>query len=788
MYMLKTALRHRLAAYRNPIYIVYVVAGLLVFLFGWLVVRGGVGSLETYVFRFFNELPAFLAPIMVAISLFGTIGFVFVAALLSLFRRHYAHATKFLLAGVFAWLVVKWLKTYAIRARPSEILPNVQLREKLDSVIGYPSGHAAVVTALGVVAYMYVPKRYHRFITLIIIAVCISRLYLGMHLPMDVIGGFGVGLAIGSSLNFLFGDTRGKFVSTKLLKRKLNSLHLNVKSVVRASVDARGSTPFFATLDDGSKLFIKVVDTSNNVADWLFKLTRKVRYRRLEDEAPFFTPKRQLEHEAYIAGLARNHEIRTPMILGIFHVKEDMWAMAQTMIEGTGLDDLNPSKLTPELLAKIWQQVGRLHHANIIHRDLRAANIFVDTQDNPWLIDFGFAEASVSSRSFHRDTVELIASLSCIVNPKDVITAAKKTIGTEELAAALPYLDYASLSGATTKLLKSQKGKLASIRNLLMEASSTKQVSRVAIKRFSIKTFIYIAAIGIALFVLIPQLPEFGASLDSLKQSNPNFIVWAIICSLLTYPAAAGVYTIISIYPIRYFRTLLISIATSFTSRLLPASSGAMATEARYLNKSGYSAVEAGSLVALNNLIGFMGHMLILFVVAGLTRTSLSSIIKVPVSRKVIIIAAIIVSIVFITVVAISKLRRKAKKTINDLGRDITKLLQEPGRFAFALLSAMLITSLYAGALYFCAQATGLTITILQAFFVLTIGVTAASVTPTPGGIGGAEAGLVAGFVSIGIDSSTALSISLIYRLITFWLPILPGFVAFHHASEKGYI
>jgi undecaprenyl-diphosphatase len=183
-----------------------------------------------------------------------------------------------------------------------------------------------------------------------------------------------------------------------------------------------------------------------------------------------------------------------------------------------------------------------------------------------------------------------------------------------------------------------------------------------------------------------------------------------------------------------------------------------------------------------------MGHMLILFIVAGLTKTSLSSIITIPVSRKVLIFAGIIIAIAIITIVSIKKLRRKARKVLVDLRRDISKLLREPGRFAFALVCAMLITSLYAGALYFCAQSAGQTITVLQAFFVLTVGVTAASVTPTPGGIGGAEAGLVAGFVSIGMDSSTALSISLIYRLITFWLPIVPGFIAFHHASEKKYI
>jgi vancomycin resistance protein YoaR len=99
--------------------------------------------------------------------------------------------------------------------------------------------------------------------------------------------------------------------------------------------------------------------------------------------------------------------------------------------------------------------------------------------------------------------------------------------------------------------------------------------------------------------------------------------------------------------------------------------------------------------------------MLILFIVAGLTKTSLSSIITIPVSRKVLIFAGIIIAIAIITIVSIKKLRRKARKVLVDLRRDISKLLREPGRFAFALVCAMLITSLYAGALYFCAQSAG---------------------------------------------------------------------------------
>ncbi|EFK95656.1 conserved hypothetical protein [sediment metagenome] len=102
-----------------------------------------------------------------------------------------------------------------------------------------------------------------------------------------------------------------------------------------------------------------------------------------------------------------------------------------------------------------------------------------------------------------------------------------------------------------------------------------------------------------------------------------------------------------------------------------------------------------------------------------------------------------------------------------------------------ALLFSMMITACYAAVLYFAIHALGADASLLQTFIVLTAGVAAASVTPTPGGIGGAEAGLVAGLVSIGITADVGLSIALVYRFVTFWLPILPGFIAFQIALKR---
>jgi uncharacterized protein (TIRG00374 family) len=64
-------------------------------------------------------------------------------------------------------------------------------------------------------------------------------------------------------------------------------------------------------------------------------------------------------------------------------------------------------------------------------------------------------------------------------------------------------------------------------------------------------------------------------------------------------------------------------------------------------------------------------------------------------------------------------------------------------------------------------------------FLVFTIGMIVGTATPTPGGLVGAEAGLTGGLITYGVQADTALAAALLYRFLTYWLPLLPGFIIF---------
>jgi uncharacterized protein (TIRG00374 family) len=64
---------------------------------------------------------------------------------------------------------------------------------------------------------------------------------------------------------------------------------------------------------------------------------------------------------------------------------------------------------------------------------------------------------------------------------------------------------------------------------------------------------------------------------------------------------------------------------------------------------------------------------------------------------------------------------------------------------------------------------------LIQAFFVGMFG----NLLPMPGGVGGVEGGMIAAFVAFGVDGGLAVVAVLVFRAFTFWLPLVPGVIAY---------
>ena len=151
---------------------------------------------ERDVFESINHLSSVISGPVQAVMLFGVFAAIPVTAVLAMIFRRFRLATVLLAAGCLAYALAKVAKPIVDAGRPLAVLPNtdVIIRGAVAQGLGYPSGHSAVSAALALAALPYLNGRYRWLILLVPLVVGFARIYVGAHLPLDVLGGWAIGV------------------------------------------------------------------------------------------------------------------------------------------------------------------------------------------------------------------------------------------------------------------------------------------------------------------------------------------------------------------------------------------------------------------------------------------------------------------------------------------------------------------------------------------------------------------------------------------------------------------
>jgi uncharacterized protein (TIRG00374 family) len=135
---------------------------------------------------------------------------------------------------------------------------------------------------------------------------------------------------------------------------------------------------------------------------------------------------------------------------------------------------------------------------------------------------------------------------------------------------------------------------------------------------------------------------------------------------------------------------------------------------------------------------------------------------------------------------------RSTKKEVNKAARQWKKIffnfISHPTRVAAVFAIGVIIAVVHTFMIDLSAFALGVDMGLTDALIALSFGVIVGSIFPTPGGVGGVEAGITAALIVLGYDAAAAASIAVLFRVATYWQPLVPGTLAYMYLRDKKLI
>jgi uncharacterized membrane protein YbhN (UPF0104 family) len=726
-------------------------------------------------------------------AIVGTIQFLAIVApivLLArlLYERQYRAIGVTALAAVIAGFGMAVLNTMVDTKVPAEVADRAN---DVSFVTGaaFPSS-SYLAAAIGVVVAVapWSTRKWQRTGWVLVALVVFCRIATATEVPLVLLPALGVGIAAGSlALLALGAPPRRPHPNT--VEAAIRRGGLDAGGVAPDGVIARNSQPYTATAANGVPLFVKVVGRDERDAAVLARIWRAIRVKGIEDERAPGSPHHSLERQALVAMLAADAGVRAPRPLLVDTIDESSALAVFEAVDATRLADVDPKTVTDRMLRDVWTQAARLQGRRIAHRWLNTGNVLIDADGQAWIIGYSYADQASDPASLTIDTAELLTSLALLVGARRTVKSAVAVLGRERVAAALPLLQPLALTSETRRAISRDKEFIKALQREVQTATRTPEFKAAQIERIGWRTVFMVIATAAVIYILLVQFTNAGDIAGALANMNLWYLVPILGFAAFTFVAAALSLVGAVTRALPLLLTTVVQFAQTFLNRFTPYNAGGMTLRVRYLQKRGTDLTSGAAAVGLTSAAsGVMQVVLfVLFYLAAGAQTQ-DTRIELPDTST---IAALILVILLAAggLLLIPWVRRrvlppvfsilsKAFSTIGELSRNPVKMVLLFGGAALAKLA-------YIAAFAATCRAFGVDLPFATIGAVYLTATTIGSAVPTPGGLGGVEAALVGCLTAVGVDSDDAVAIMLVFRLATFWLPVLPGYLCFWWLERK---
>ncbi len=761
------------------------------------IAQGTTQGLQTDIREGTERAPHVLLGLATLVSSFGVLAVPVAFAVERLLRREGLRVAVGLLAAVIAFALTVLLDGWEIPAAPGGVLDSLiwggsrtaPLHTDITPVIafvtavgtaGRPRWQAAIWTMIGLAALTGLTAQYAS------VSALAATYFLGRAI------GYGTLYAVGAP-NPRPPGAAVLAALGRLGLRPVRARRLPDRDDVRrygvAVEDGRrlGDPPH---PDAEWRLEVTVLDRDQQTAGMLYRVWRLVRLRDRSTRRAVRSLRRSLEQESLMAYALHAAGARTPQLLGTCEVGTEAALLAYEHVPGRTLDALDDAELTDEFLTDLWRQFGLMQEARLAHRRLEQGSVLRDDSGAAWIVDLRAGETAANDLLLRLDLAQLLTTLALRVGAERSVGTAAAVLGARALAGAVPLLQPVALNRGTRASLRHDRELLTRIREHILRLEPETEAAPVRLERFRPSTIVSIVALTIAAYIVFPQLSDVDVG-GLVANAHWWWVLVGIAGAAASYLAAA--WMLMGFVPERLplVRTVLVQLAASFVKLVAPAAVTGVALNTRYLQRAGVRPGPAVASVSASQLIGLAMHVLLLVLfgfVTGSTGTATENLAP----SRMIVIVLLAVAVAAGAAAMVPPIRRLAADRLRSMFSGVlprlADVLQSPRKLITGFGGTLLLTASFVLCLDASIRAFGGELAWTSVVVVFLTANALGSAAPTPGGLGAVEGALSVGLTISGLPAETATSAVLLFRLLTFWLPVLPGWGAFAYLQRKEII
>ncbi len=703
--------------------------------------------------------------------------------------------------------------------------------------LSFPVARVAATVGVAVAALPYLSRWLQRTIEVAIGLLALAAVVNGSGLPVSILASIALGWGATALVHLIVGSPLG-LPSTDEVVVLLADLDIAAEAVVPVP-DQEWGVGRFTAIVGGSEVDVSVYGRDASDAQLLAKTVRYLFYR---DSGPTLalTRRQQVEHEAYLTLMAARSGTRVPTVLeagpaGPAHdallvtrppAGDRLSTFASYVIpepadaggdEGNGPVDLSGPEAPeapvsppdtgaargPEIgdpaLDDVFAQLMTLRRAGIAHGSLSTRTIVATADGEAGFVDFRAASTVATTEQLDRDAAATLAAVADVAGPERALASAVRSLPTEALVGALPFLQRAALGAMASKSLRGKKAILSALREQGAEASGVEVPKLIEPRRISWVTLVLVFGTLIGGWALIGVLINVGKSWDTITGADWGWVALVFVLAQAAYPAIA-ITTVGSVTdPLPYGRTLALELADTFVA-LAGGSMAVLATRVRFFQQEGYTptvAVSSGVLVSTASWI-VKGALFLIALPLAIGQLHFNE----PSSTSTdsgdshlvwfIVIAVVVAGVAAGLVLAVPRWRRLAAAKLRPKASEVwehLKLLATHPRNLVEIFGGNVAAQLFVAlALGASLHAFGQHLGLATLLVVLTLGSMLGGVSPVPGGMGVVEAGMIIGLTAAGIPENDAVAAVFVQRLFTAYLPPIWGWFVLVWMRKKEYL